>query len=315
MAFFMEGDYSHYKTNDIENIFSYVKPIIDFLKKKLKENQLIIFNKIPYNETKDGVKTGVKNFVLHEDGTIYRTIPFEPNDDYLKQTQKEKMLRIEFILTKGIDANGVRKAYYSRKTSAIVLRIDLDSEAVMKYNILLKELPKNKFNPEKYIKMLDELTEMKKRIFYYIDPFLFKLVIVHEMTHWLDDVHDHQIYDLNTDTQSSWIDLESEQNAILHQLKYLKLRAKDKWLKLNLVDMLVMIRIRRDFIHQILKEYILNDKYNWIINFSKKMKDYNLLTPNTLSFDTDVYYKYHLVADQKVYRDYYIYLRGNVINN
>jgi len=311
--FLLEGEYSHYKGDEIEDIYSQIAPVINFLKRKLRDNKVISFDEIGFSDTPSEGLKGIEGFYFDEEGSVYKNLDFNPEDSFLIDSNKEKPLSLTFVLTKGLPQGSARKAYYERHKASITLRVDLDAEALRKYNFLLSEIPKHRTKPVEYAELMIELTEMKKRLFYYMDPYLIKLVTVHEMVHWLDDLHDSGIYDLHIDEDRSWIDMVSEQNAILHQIQYLKsILDEDSWNKLTLVEIFVLVRIRRDFIHGILQDIIKNPKKNWATDFSKKMKKYNVYSKNTLSFNPDKYYEMGLLADKVVYRNFYLYLRDNI---
>jgi len=313
MNILMEGEYFHHKSAEINELYSYIKPAVNYLEKQMSRNKQILFQDIAFSETKEHGVRGFKDFYLDNEQSIYRDIPFEPHDSLLLKANNETPLSFSFILTKGLPLNATRKAYYERGKGHITIRIDLDAEAYRRYNFLVTDIPKHLYEPEKHIEQMEELKELKKRLYYYIDSYLIKLVMVHEMTHWLDDIYDNGIYDFNTDKNTSWINMESEQNAILHQIKYLKTQLKNsKWNQLTLIDILVLVRIRRDFIHGILQDVIKHPRNNWAVSFTKKMKKYKLNTTQLFNFNPDEYYKISLLVDKKGYRDYYLYLRNEI---
>lgn len=299
----MEGNYSHYDNDVIDELALQYEIAMTYITD-------LIVNYKPFKI--DDIYEYLKDygFYRHKDGSIYKTLKFRPEEEELVKANNETPLGISFSIAVQPE-NYVRKATYQRGLGLIDLNVALLRNHIDDYNRMLDEV---EISPDlKSYKDLKSLQELREQMLYYIDPYLLRSTLVHEMTHWLDNVYDDSIYDATYDT-TKWIWIKSEINAILHQAKFLNhIIKKDFWSELTIVDILVLIRIRRDFLGEVMLQHQKNKKDSWISDFIK------LLTQEGIEVDSlkrndnfENYYKMDLIGEREVYRNYYFFLRRNI---
>lgn len=300
----LEGAYSHYESDIIEELGSQYKEALDYLTNIIVTYQPLIF---------DDLAEYLKDFGFQDGGgqSIYKTLIFKPKDKVLIKAHKKIPLGISFSIAIQ-PKEFIRKATYQRGMGLIDLNIGLIEDDVNEYNLMLIEARNIAPTLASYNK-LQKLQELRERILYYIDPYLLKSTLVHEMTHWLDNVYDNNIFDATYDT-AKWIWIKSEINSILHQAKYLFYVAKEEFLnELTIVDVLVLIRIRRDFLGKIMLEYSKKKEGSWISDFIELLENEGLKVDNLRRQDDfSNYYKMDLLGDSNAYKDYYYFLRRNI---
>jgi len=300
----MEGSYTHYESDVIDELGSQYEEALNYITNIIVNYQPLIFDELAEH---------LKGFGFQDGGnqSIYKTLVFKPIGKELVEAHKKIPLGISFSV--GIQPKEfVRKATYRRGMGLIDLNIGLMEDDVNEYNLMLIEARNISPTLTSYNK-LEELQELRERILYYIDPYLLKSTLVHEMAHWLDNVYDNNIFDATYDT-AKWIWIKSEINAILHQAKYLFSVAKESFLnELTIVDILVLLRIRRDFLGKIMLEYSKKKSGSWIDDFIKLLDNEGLKVDNLRSQDDfSLYYKMDLLGERSVYKDYYYFLRRNI---
>lgn len=299
----MEGFYEHYKDSVIKDLSSQFNNAIQYLTDLIVNYESFNLNDIFEDLKKDG-------FQRWKDGSIYKTLKFRPKSKFLVDANKKIPLGVSFTISVQPD-DMVRKATYQRNTGLISLSIDFLEGKVNEYNSMLAEARKLAPTLSSY-KNLKRLQDLREEMLYYIDPYLTRSTLVHEMTHWLDNVYDNDIFDGTYDTDK-WIWIKSEINAILHQAEYLySVVNKKKWSEMTIIDILVLIRIRRDFLGAVMQEYLKKSKGSWISNFLQLMKERGIPV-SKLKKDNDFknYYQMDLLGDRDNYKNYYYFLRRN----
>ena len=283
----MEGNFNHYKTNDINIV---IQPINKILRK--------IYNIVSSNQKLNLIK--IKNeFNMNEDkkGVIYTPIDISFNDEYLKTAHEKEPLSLRYIITRGVEQSGEKNATYSPMKKLITLRTDIEDSYINTYNDFVEKISNNEEINEK------EFQQAKRDIYFYIHPYLLKMVLVHEMTHWLDHLYDSQIFETSN---KNWIEITSEKNAILHQVKLIHNdSSQNAWDNTNIIDLLIMIRIRRDFLDYVLRNYLSEPK-NWISEMIQLFKENDLPTENLLNINhKKLFEKGSIINDRTEYQKHY----------